>query len=179
MILFGLLGVIWFAWSRPRPDERIETNQTLALERVKELLKVYKRWKRNDYDGNGRKDLPLGPLRVLRETRLVNETTIGLVGEALVRADMREKAPKALNGYLFTVTHPDLEWPKEQMVVELSILARPKEPGVSGSCSFYVNTSGEAWYTNVALEQEVPPWPDRRSIDAGVWRSLDLEGISP
>jgi len=151
----------------------------LALKTLQELLKVYSKWQRNDYDGNGKSDLPLGPLKILRETRLINGHSIDLISEELVRSDLREETPKAYNGYLFTVTHPDLEWPGESMVMELAILARPAKPGVSGSCSFYVNTSGKAWFTNVALEHEVPPWPDRRSIEAGVWRPLDLERLTP
>jgi hypothetical protein len=173
------MAFVGYVWSRPKPDERIERNQVEALETVKGLLKAYARWQRNDYDGNGRRDLPLGPFRILRETRLVNGRAIDLVGEELVEADMREENPRALKGYLFTVSHPDLGWSQDEMVMELAVLAKPHQPGVSGSCSFYVSTSGEAWFTNLALEQEVPPWPDKRSIDAGVWKPLDFEGVAP
>lgn len=178
-LVVAIVVSIWLLWSQPKPDERIEANQVQALERVQELLKVYAKWKRNDYDGNGRRDMPLAPLRVLRETKLVNGRSIDLIDEELAMADLRENVPMALEGYLFTVSHPDMKWPEEKMVFELAILAKPKEPGVSGSCSFFVNTSGEAWFTNVALDQDVPPWPDRRSIDAGVWSPLNLSGVAP
>lgn len=171
LVVGGLLYL-----KRPDPREQILENHKLAVEHLQTILRALERWKRNDYDGNGRRDYPLAPLQVLHDTTLVNGRSIELIPEALGLADLRFDAPVPQDGYVFTLSHPDHEWPRQGSSDLVSIFAKPHDPGRSGSCSFYVDTAGVAWYTNVALTLKVPPWPDRRSIEAGVW--LPLEGFA-
>ena len=176
LILLLLAGIgAYYKW-RPDPQIQIKNNQAKALGHLKEIMAKLKRWKNSDYDGNGRPDLPLGPLRILRESKLINGHAVGLLSEELCRADMRNESPQKLDGYYFTLTHPEHTWPSQSaMVNELYILARPAKPGISGSCTFFVSTQGNAFFSNINLPYGVPPWPDARLLEAKVWEVLPKE----
>ena len=169
-------GIVAYYFFRPEPQILIKNNQAKAIVHLKEIVSALKRWQRSDYDGNGRADFPLGPLRILRESKLINGHAVGLLSEDLCRADLRNENPKKLDGYFFTLTHPDLIWPAPMgTVVDCAILARPAVAGKSGSCTFYVNTQGEAYYSNCLLPEGVPPWPDARQLEAKIWQVLPKE----
>lgn len=182
IILILLAGIVaWYAFKPDRVDV-ISNNQVKALEHTQSLLKALKRWRRGDYDGNGRRDLPLGELSRLRYTTLVNGREIRLISEALCQADLRLKSPQAHDGYLFTLVHLDKPWPAGGEVIHLGILARPEDPGRSGSCFFYVSTDGAAYYSDYLLSDLVPAWPSRRQLDAEIWKPLPeawLEVLQP
>lgn len=147
----------------------IEKNQELALEHIDEILGALRKWKRWDYDANGRNDFPLCDLKKLVDTRFVNGEKLELISERLAKSDLRYSPPVEIDGYYFTLTHWEKSWPSSGMVKECQILAIPAVLGKTGSCSFYVNTENQAYFSNFKLDKKVPKWPDQRQLDAGVW----------
>jgi hypothetical protein len=178
VIIFLLGFIAYWAVSRQTPQSIIKTNQDKALGHLAEIQDALRRWQRGDYDGNGKKDLPLGELSLLRHTTFVNGQQIDLISEDLCQADLRIKNPTALDGYLFGLIHLDKPWPAGGEVFQLGILARPVDPGRTGACFFYIHSAGkEAYFSGYLLSDLVPPWPTARQFKAGVWKPLPLESL--
>jgi hypothetical protein len=168
-----LLGIVAYYVLKPDPQKVIQKNQAQAIEHLKQIGRALQRWRRSDYDANGRPDLPLGPLNILRESQLINGQPLNLIPKTICAADLRHPEPIPLDGYLFTLIHPDQSWPDSiGTVSELAILAKPALPGRTGSCTFYVNTQGEAFFSNCLLPDKVPKWPDARQLEAKIWEVL-------
>jgi hypothetical protein len=172
LILILVLGIAYWFWQKKDPNDVIRSNHEKALDHVRSIRKALSRWRRGDYDGNGRQDLPLGELIRLRDTKLVNGRSIRLISEELCRADLRVKDPEPLDGYLFGLVHLDKAWPAGGEVISCAILARPVDPGRSGSCFFYVHTDGTAYYSDYLLSDLVPSYPDARQLRAEIWKPL-------
>lgn len=157
------------------PSEIIASNQKQAQKHLQEILVALGKWHRNDYDANGRDDYPLLTLNELVEKRFINGEKFELISSALAKSDFRLDQPEPIDGYFFTLTHWEKKWPSTGMVKEVQVLAIPAELGVTGSCWFYVNTQKEAYYSNFSLTKKVPPWPDARQLEAGVWKKLPFK----
>jgi hypothetical protein len=176
LLLCALIGY-WF-FGRPTHQSIIKTNQEKAVAHLLSIQKALAKWKRGDYDGNGRKDLPVGELSLLHDTTFVNGRQIKLISKELCLADLRVKTPIALDGYLFALVHLDKKWPAGGEVFQLGILARPEDPGRTGACFFYVHSDGiEAYFSAYLLSDYVPLWPTARQLEAGIWKPLSLEDL--
>ena len=146
-----------------------------AQEHIRKLFIALIKWNLYDYDANGRKDFPLIDLAKLIETKFVNGEKLELIDQALADSDLRQKHPVPINGYYFTLTHREKTWPSSGMVKELQILAKPAHMGNTGSCWFYMNTLGQAYYSNFDLNHNVPRWPNHRQLDAEIWQKFDFK----
>lgn len=162
-------------FTKDDPSEVIAYNQKQAQQHIREIMVALKKWHRNDYDANGRPDYPLLDLRKLVEKRFINGEKFELISSELANADLRLDQALPLDGYYFTLTHWEKKWPATGMAKEVQILAIPAKLGVTGSCWFYVNTEGQAYYSNFSLKQKVPRWPDARQLEAGVWKELPFQ----
>lgn len=171
-LLLLLFGVGYGYFSQDNSAKVISQNQIKAQLHIREILEALRKWQSNDYDANGRADYPLAELNKLVQTRFINGERLELIRAELANADFRNSKPEPLDGYYFTLTHWEKTWPSTAMVSECQILAVPAELGKSGSCSFYVNTAGQAYYCNFKLKDRVPSWPDQRQLDAGVWKAF-------
>lgn len=171
-LLVPVLAYYLHHFTREDPSEVIAFNQKQAQKHMKEILVALKKWHRNDYDANGRADYPLLNLSELVEKRFINGEKFELISEELARADLRSSEAIPMDGYYFTLTHWEKQWPATGMVKEVQILAIPAELGITGSCWFYINTEGQAYYSNFSLRKQVPRWPDARQLEAGVWKEL-------
>lgn len=123
-------------------------------------MQALHRWKNSDYDGNGKKDYPLGELNKLIHTRFVNNQKLELIPQEVANADLRLENPVPYEGYFFTLVSEGTKWPEDTgMRNNIQVLAVPKEVGKTGTCTFYLNEMGEEIFTNYRLDRKVPPWP--------------------
>lgn len=164
-------------FSATDPEEVIRSNQQKALSELLNIQNALERWKKADYDANGQEDYPVGDLKALHDTRMVNGRTVELISRALAETDLRLEKPKPLNGYTFTLTHPVNPWPQQGTSGRALIFARPAKTGVTGTCSFFLSSDGEAYYCDLPMEKGVPSWPTREAMKAGVWIPLDLDQL--
>lgn len=170
LFLFVLI-LLPLLYLKYRPLDIPQQHQS-ALKHVSTILRALEVWKKNDYDANSRFDYPLCRLRSLYETQLINGKKIALIPKSLSLADLREKKPIAYQGYYFTLTSSSLPWPKEGTGSQIAVLATPEKIGITGTCSFYINTSGEAYYTSFKLEEKAPKWPSYQLLQLGIWKAL-------
>lgn len=174
-ILVGLAFYLGKLLTEEDPQALIIHNQTQAQKHIDDILVALAKWKRWDYDANGRTDFPLCDLKKLVDTQFVNGERLELISNKLALADLRNPNAVPIDGYFFTLTHFDKAWPSSGMAQEVQVLAVPAELGKSGSCSFYINTSKEGFFTNYKLDKKVPKWPERRQVEAGIWQALELD----
>ncbi|MBF0197003.1 MAG: hypothetical protein HQL32_04805 [Planctomycetes bacterium] len=154
-------------------DENIApANQVKALEHIETIIKAVQKWKKNDYDANGKNDYPLKHLNQLVHTSFINGSKLELIDQSLGDADLRNFEPIALDGYFFTLTCPLLDWPTEALVPRIAVLAVPQIPGETGICSFYIDPDGQGYYCPYDLKEKVPPWPSSKLIREEIWKKL-------
>ncbi len=182
--VWGLIFVIvvllsWWAQHLGESGaERIRENQQRTIEHLKSLVEALDRWKKADYDANGKEDYPLGGLSLLRETRFVNGHSLDLISEELAKADLREQEPQPLDGYYYTLAHPAIPWPEEESAVDmLQLLAIPAEMGRTGVCTFYLSTLGDCFISPYPQNEKIPPWPTQLMLDQGIWEARDLSQL--
>lgn len=151
-------------------ERRIVSNQNKAWANCLLILKALKKWKEADYDANGVEDYPLGPLRRMVETKLVNGEAVALIPGELAGADLRERWHSALDGYNYTLVHPDKPWPENGgMMKEVGIMAMPQKIGSTGACTFFLGTDGGRFFSQCQFIENVPPCPEQKTIEAGIW----------
>jgi len=172
MILLAIISFSVYLMMDERVENLITKNQQNVLGDMQLIRSALNRWKKGDYDANGKNDLPLCSLDRLYNTRLINGQPLHLIPERLVMADLRNKSRVASNGYFFTLTNPRHPWPEDGLVDEVMILAVPEKVDQTGCCTFYLHVDGQMYYTDLQLEDKIPVWPDAAALEAGIWFAL-------
>ena len=176
VLIVVIVIAYYFLNSEPNANEVIEENQKMALLNAKKILKAQERWKKNDYDANGKNDYILGPLKTLSNISFVNGNSISILDIKISNSDYRFKNNRiACDGYYFTVASTSKKWKLEGVEVnDFYIIAIPEKRGVTGSCIFLLNSQNKAYYCSAEYKKLMPTWPSSKELQLKIWKELSL-----
>ena len=155
--------------------ERIEKNQKIAIQNCKKIFRALDKWKKNDYDANGKNDYILGPLKLLSKIKFVSGKTISLLNEKVSNAEFRNENRKAIDGYFYTLSAINKQWLETGIPTdEIYIIAIPEKRGKTGTCIFLLNSKNEALYCSAEYSKKIPTWPNHIEEKLKIWKKIIL-----